>query len=82
MNDNVIVNGEPRRWHPGLRIDDLLDELLPAAPDRDSGTEGASKQHCAGVAVAVNELVVPRGRWSQQVIAGDRIEIVTAVQGG
>jgi len=35
------------------------------------------------VAAALNETVVPRSRWSATVLAdGDRVEILTAVQGG
>lgn len=37
----------------------------------------------SGVAVALNGEVVARGGWPvQQAAAGDRVEIVTAVQGG
>ncbi|MBO0767424.1 MAG: sulfur carrier protein ThiS [Solirubrobacterales bacterium] len=37
----------------------------------------------AGVAVAVNEVVVPRGDWERRtLVPGDRVELVTAVQGG
>ena len=37
----------------------------------------------AGVAVAVNDEVVPRGDWSRRrLVDGDTVEIVTAVQGG
>ncbi|MDQ6522713.1 sulfur carrier protein ThiS [Nocardioides sp. LHD-245] len=37
----------------------------------------------AGVAVAVNEEVVPRGDWPVRRLAeGDVVEVVTAVQGG
>ena len=36
-----------------------------------------------GVAVAVNDTVVPRGRWTTQRLKdGDVIEIIRAVQGG
>jgi sulfur carrier protein len=36
-----------------------------------------------GVAVAVNESVVPRGEWpSRRLTDGDVVEIVRAVQGG
>ncbi|MFF7988621.1 sulfur carrier protein ThiS [Kitasatospora xanthocidica] len=36
-----------------------------------------------GVAAALNEAVVPRGSWSGTLLsAGDRVEILTAVQGG
>ena len=35
------------------------------------------------VAIAVNQRVVPRGRWSETALAaGDRIEIITPRQGG
>lgn len=36
-----------------------------------------------GIAVAVNEEVVPRGDWfSRRLVDGDVVEVVTAVQGG
>lgn len=37
----------------------------------------------SGVAVALNDKVIPRSRWSEQELAeGARIEVVTAAQGG
>ena len=40
-------------------------------------------ERTSGIAVAVNGEVVPRGSWSDTVLAaGDRVELVTAVQGG
>lgn len=42
---------------------------------------GDARPH--GVAVAVNEEVVPRGDWASWRLAdGDVVEVVTAVQGG
>ncbi|MFL6163441.1 MAG: sulfur carrier protein ThiS [Jatrophihabitantaceae bacterium] len=36
-----------------------------------------------GIAVAVNSAVIPRGSWADTVVSeGDRVEVVTAVQGG
>ncbi|GGJ98965.1 hypothetical protein GCM10010123_31120 [Pilimelia anulata] len=36
-----------------------------------------------GVAVAVNGAVVPRGTWARRPLAaGDRVEVLTAAQGG
>lgn len=64
----VTVNGEARRVPGGLTLDLLVGQLT-AAP--------------AGVAAAVNETVVPRGRWARTALAdGDRVEVLTAVQGG
>jgi sulfur carrier protein len=37
----------------------------------------------SGCAVAVNDEVIPRHDWSGRVLAsGDRVEVLTAVQGG
>ncbi|MBO3745531.1 sulfur carrier protein ThiS [Streptosporangiaceae bacterium NEAU-GS5] len=37
----------------------------------------------SGVAVAVNDEVVPRGGWEAAALSsGDRVEVLTAVQGG
>ncbi|MET9434591.1 sulfur carrier protein ThiS [Streptomyces sp. NPDC006551] len=65
---NVSVNGEPREL-PGPVSLDALVATLTAAP--------------SGVAAAVNETVVPRGQWSATFLGeGDRVEVLTAVQGG
>lgn len=64
----VSVNGERREIAPGTALDALV-RTLTAAP--------------SGVAAAVNETVVPRGRWATTALAeGDRVEVLTAVQGG
>jgi sulfur carrier protein len=65
---SVSVNGEPRELAPGLTLDRLV-ATLSTAP--------------SGVAAALNETVVPRGRWSATALRdGDRVEVLTAVQGG
>ncbi|PWI43401.1 sulfur carrier protein ThiS [Streptomyces sp. ICBB 8177] len=65
---NVSVNGEPREVADGLTLDGLV-ATLTTAP--------------SGVAAAVNEAVVPRGAWSRTPLGdGDRVEVLTAVQGG
>lgn len=64
----VSVNGAPRELASGCTLGRLVGELTSAA---------------SGVAAAVNETVVPRGRWPELRLAdGDRVEILTAVQGG
>ncbi|GAA3204759.1 sulfur carrier protein ThiS [Streptomyces virens] len=65
---SVSVNGEPREFAPGTALD-LVVKSLTAAP--------------SGVAAALNETVVPRDRWPTTPLAdGDRVEVLTAVQGG
>ncbi|MFI9598764.1 MULTISPECIES: sulfur carrier protein ThiS [Streptomyces] len=65
---NISVNGEPRRITPGTSLGAVV-RTLTAAP--------------SGVAAALNETVVPRTRWSATALAeGDRVEVLTAVQGG
>ncbi|QNE77899.1 sulfur carrier protein ThiS [Streptomyces finlayi] len=64
----ISVNGERR----SVPLDTPLDTLV--------ATLTASH---SGVAAAVNETVVPRGQWSATALSdGDRVEVLTAVQGG
>ncbi|MBI2168491.1 MAG: sulfur carrier protein ThiS [Actinobacteria bacterium] len=64
----VWVNGEARPAEPGTTIGTLVDAL------------GRGRK---GIAAALNEEVVPRGRWDvTEVRDGDRVEILTAAQGG
>lgn len=65
---NISVNGERREIEPGTALDTVV-TTLTAAP--------------SGVAAAVNETVVPRAQWPTTPLAeGDRVEVLTAVQGG
>ncbi|MEW1924428.1 MULTISPECIES: sulfur carrier protein ThiS [unclassified Streptomyces] len=64
----VFVNGEARDVAAGTTLEALV-ATLTAAP--------------SGVAAALNETVVPRTRWSTTPLTdGDRVEVLTAVQGG
>jgi sulfur carrier protein len=64
---HVIVNGRNTEI-AAKRLDTLLGEL---------DHEGTH------VAIAVNDLVVPRTRWAAtELNSGDRIEIITPRQGG
>jgi sulfur carrier protein len=65
---NVTVNGAPRDLASGTTLAQVVTELTTAP---------------TGVAVAVNDTVVPRGAWASTVLDDrDRVEILTAVQGG
>ncbi len=64
----ISVNGEPREVAAGTTLASVV-ATLTTAP--------------SGVAAALNETVVPRGQWPLTTVGeGDRIEILTAVQGG
>ena len=65
---NVVVNGRPHQLQDGTTIAELLQQL--ALPPR-------------GVAVEVNQEIVPRARHAEQALAdGDRLEVVSLVGGG
>lgn len=65
----IHLNGEPRE-RDGATIVELLADL---------GVEDRAR----GVAVAVNGEIVPRAQWpSHRVDAGDRVEALSAMQGG
>jgi len=64
----VRLNGADRTLGDHATVADVVATLTSAA---------------AGVAVAVNGEVVPRGRWSGRALRdGDRVEVLTAAQGG
>lgn len=64
----ISVNGERRDVAAGTALDSVVRSLV-AAP--------------SGVAAAVNETVVPRTQWANTSLGeGDRVEVLTAVQGG
>lgn len=64
----VTVNGEPRQLAAGTTVAAVVAALTQAP---------------GGVAVAVNDTVVPRRAWDSTALAErDRVEVLTAVQGG
>lgn len=69
MAITVRLNGAERHV-AAATVDTLIAELkLPGAP--------------RGIAVAINGTVVPRAHWATQDLrAGDAIEVVRAAQGG
>ncbi|MEU5654042.1 sulfur carrier protein ThiS [Streptomyces sp. NPDC047737] len=65
---SISVNGEPRTVPAGTALDALVATLTTAH---------------SGVAAAVDEAVVPRGAWAATtLVEGNRVEVLTAVQGG
>ena len=66
----VVINGQPRR----LPQDATLEQAV-----REAGAPEGGR----GVAVAVDGEVVPRGKWARTILAeGQRVEVLSAVQGG
>ncbi|MDG9678626.1 sulfur carrier protein ThiS [Micromonospora sp. DH14] len=64
----LTVNGAGRSVPAGASVADLVDDIVP---------------HPRGVAVAVNGEVVPRTGWPARTLRdGDRVEVLTAAQGG
>jgi sulfur carrier protein len=64
----VTVNGQPREVSAGTTVGQVVATVTELA---------------AGVAAAVNGEVVPRRCWPATLVRdGDRVEVVTAVQGG
>jgi sulfur carrier protein len=65
---NIFVNGERREIAADTALDTLVAGLTTAP---------------SGVAAALNETVVPRAQWPNTSLSeGDRVEVLTAVQGG
>jgi sulfur carrier protein len=79
MTVRVSINGEVRELTAGTTVAEVVAEL---APWSDYGT-ASPRATARGIAVAVNDEVVPRTAWPDRVLAeADRVEVLTAVQGG
>ena len=80
MTISLTINGETAEAPDGWTVRDLVAERT----GRQVGEDGrASDGSPLGVAVAINDSVIPRSRWGQTLlVAGARCEFVTAVQGG
>jgi sulfur carrier protein len=79
MTVRVSINGEARELTAGTTVAEVVAEL---APQSDHGT-APPRATARGIAVAVNDEVVPRTAWPDTVLAeADRVEVLTAVQGG
>jgi sulfur carrier protein len=64
----LVLNGAPTQLEAGATVATLVAALAAEA---------------RGIAVAVNEAVVPRGDWAQtRLRPGDRVEVLRAAQGG
>ena len=65
-----------------IRVNDAAREMPAAATLADLVGELALAGH-KGVAVAINNSVVPRAQWpAQPLAAGDRVLVIRATQGG
>lgn len=64
----ITVNGDERVVPPDATITDLVEAM--GMPSR-------------GIAVALDQAVVPRSAWPHTVlVSGARVDVVTAMQGG
>ena len=67
----ITVNGQPHETAPDTTVAQLLDALDNVPAGR------------RGVAVALDDEVVPRGEWQKTVVGeGARVEVLVAIQGG
>ncbi|MCI0686641.1 MAG: sulfur carrier protein ThiS [Sporichthyaceae bacterium] len=78
MTVRVSINGESRQLATGTTVADVVAELAgPGQAPEQQPRPGR------GIAVAVNDEVVPRTAWpSTELTEADRVEVLTAVQGG
>lgn len=74
MTTVVTINGDVVAFDSGATLGDVVMRTMT----RRDGTYSDS-----GIAVAVNQIVVPRSDWAATPLrSDDKIEIITAVQGG
>jgi sulfur carrier protein len=84
---SLSVNGAPAPLPSPATVAALMAVLADAAtPPRGTGgvpPTGAAGAAAKGIAVALNGEVVPRSAWdATDLRPGDRVEVLTAAQGG
>jgi sulfur carrier protein len=66
---DITVNGATRSVPESTTVTSLATALVGPVHD--------------GIAIALNGTVIPAGSWAEQTIrSGDRVDIITALQGG
>jgi len=64
----LTINGQPQQFETPINITQLIDHL---------------SLHGKRFAIECNGEIIPRGRFSEQILAhGDQLEVVVAVGGG
>jgi len=66
---NILINGQATDMPQNSTITDVLLHI--------------EQKQTGGIAVALNDMVVPKGKWTtSQVVDGDKVLIIKASQGG
>jgi sulfur carrier protein len=77
----VVLNGHPADLPPGADVSTAVRAL--AVGPTGAAAEAEAVASGRGVAVAVNGEVVPRAAWAGTALRdGDRVEVLSATQGG
>lgn len=78
---SFLLNGQIRPWSVELSVQRLL--LQEGYGVASSDTPLAKEGVRLGIAVAINEQVLPRSSWlSSQIARDDRVELFQAIAGG
>lgn len=77
---HIIVNSDPTQVAPGTTVREFLGTHLGKQLNADGTAADGSK---LGLALAIDGMVVPRSVWAHRELhSGNRIDIVSAAQGG
>lgn len=81
---SFLFNGQIRPWCAELSVQELLLQEGYGLPSSSSiAASGSSDGIRLGVAVAINEQVLPRSSWvSRHIARDDRVELFQAIAGG
>ena len=79
----IELNGTSRRATSGLTIRALVKAVSVDGDNSPTSNDTGVDDDFDGYAVAINDEIVPKSTWQTVTISdGDRIELLTAVQGG
>ena len=77
------LNGDTRPWRAGLSVACMLQEQGYGVASREVQTTCGTEGIRTGIALAINECVIPRSQWQSVVIQpDDQVDLFTAIAGG
>ncbi|MFW0178851.1 sulfur carrier protein ThiS [Rothia sp. P7208] len=80
MNITLTINGAEHTYTTPQTIKKLVEDTINTALNNQGNTQDGTP---LGIAVALNDTVLPRNQWAHTTANHhDRLEIITAVQGG
>ncbi|WP_353718189.1 sulfur carrier protein ThiS [Dyadobacter sp. 676] len=78
----ITINGQSREIAASCTLGQIVSELFPSG-DHGTPANVADVSRVKGIAIAINQSVVPKSDWPTRLLSpNDHVTVITATQGG